>query len=41
MNKSLKSVSAAALVVALGFAAILPLAPAYAVDNLESSDALD
>jgi hypothetical protein len=41
MNKSLKSISAAALVVALGFAAILPLAPAYAVDNIESSDAPD
>jgi Flp pilus assembly protein TadD len=42
MNKSPKSVSASvALVVALGFAPILPLAPAYAVDNIESSDAPD
>ena len=41
MNQSLKSISTAALLVALGFAAILPLAPAYAVDNIESSDAPD
>ena len=42
MNKTLQSLSAGvALVVALGLAPILPSAPAYAVDNIESSDAPD
>ena len=42
MNKTLQSLSAGvALVVALGLAPILPPAPAYAVDNIESSDAPD
>ena len=42
MNKTLQSLSArVALVVAFGLAPILPPAPAYAVDNIESSDAPD
>jgi cytochrome c-type biogenesis protein CcmH/NrfG len=42
MNKTMQSLSAGvALVVALGLAPILPSAPAYAVDNIESSDAPD
>ena len=42
MKKTLQSASASlALVFALGFASILPLAPAYAVDNMESTDAPD
>lgn len=42
MKKTLRSASASlALVFALGFASILPQAPAYAVDNMESTDAPD
>ena len=42
MNKTLQSLSAGvALVVALGLTPILLPAPAYAVDNIESSDAPD
>jgi cytochrome c-type biogenesis protein CcmH/NrfG len=42
MNKTLQSLSAGvALVVALGLTPILLSAPAYAVDNIESSDAPD
>jgi Flp pilus assembly protein TadD len=42
MNKTLQSISASlAIVVALGFTPVLSLTPAYAVDDIESTDAPD
>ena len=42
MNKTLQSISVGlAIVVALGFTPVLSLAPAYAVDDIESTDAPD
>ena len=42
MKKNLQCIPAGlALVLALGFTPVLPLAPAYAVDDIESTDAPD
>ena len=42
MNKTLQSISTGlAIVVALGFTPVLSLAPAYAVDDIESTEAPD